>query len=329
MAEITTQEAPPEPERKPKRKRMSGMQRREARLAYMLMAPTVIVVLGLVVFPVIWNLTLSVQRIRLIDLQNVNFFDIDFTLRNFDVVTSERDFLDVIINTLVYTVGGTLLSLALGVWAALVLRSAFRGRGIVRGLMLVPYVAPVVAVTFVWKLMLNPTFGIVNEGLDAAGVQRVDFLGRRDFVLDLGVMKITLPLALLVVIFFEAWRYFPFAFLFILARMQAMPAELDEAAMVDGASMWQRFWYVTLPQLRGVLSVLFLLRFIWTFNKFDDIFLLTGGAAGTEVITIKIVDWLRGRADIGSAAALGLILAAILIVLVAVYYKWFYEEDES
>jgi len=131
------------------------------------------------------------------------------------------------------------------------------------------------------------------------------------------------------VILFEGWRYFPFAFLFILARLQAIPAELDEAAMVDGATLSQRFWYVTLPQLRGVFSVLFLLRFIWTFNKFDDIFLLTGGAAGTQVITVKIIEWLRGRGDIGAAAALGLVLAAILMVLLFVYFRWFYEEDEA
>ncbi len=97
--------------------------------------------------------------------------------------------------------------------------------------------------------------------------------------------------------------------------------------MVDGASMVQRFRYVTLPQLRGVLSVLFLLRFIWTFNKFDDIFLLTGGAAGTEVIPVAIVEFLRGRADLGSAAALSILLAIMLAVLMFVYYKWFYAEE--
>jgi multiple sugar transport system permease protein len=79
--------------------------------------------------------------------------------------------------------------------------------------------------------------------------------------------------------------------------------------------------------MRGVLSVLFLLRFIWTFNKFDDVYLLTGGSAGTEVITVKIVDWLRGRSDIGSAAALSIVLALVLLVLLGIYFKWFYEEE--
>ena len=111
--------------------------------------------------------------------------------------------------------------------------------------------------------------------------------------------------------------------------MQSINTDMYEAAEMDGASPFQQFRFISLPQLAGILSILFLLRFIWTFNKFDDIFLLTGGAAGTQVITVEIVDWLRGRSDVGSAAALGLILAAILIILVAIYFKWFFEEDEA
>ena len=110
---------------------------------------------------------------------------------------------------------------------------------------------------------------------------------------------------------------------------QRVAAHTEEAAIVDGATISQRFWYVTLPALRPVLSVLFLLRFIWTFNKFDDVFLLTGGAAGTEVITVKIFEWLTGRANVGAAAALGIVLAVILLVLVAIYFRFFYEEEET
>ena len=131
------------------------------------------------------------------------------------------------------------------------------------------------------------------------------------------------------VIIFEAWRYFPFAFLFILAALQSQSGEINEAAEVDGATISQRFRYITLPALAPVLSVLFLLRFIWTFNKFDDIFLLTGGGAGTKVITVKIIEWLIGRGNVGAAAALGIILAAILSVVVLIYYKFFYVEDTA
>jgi multiple sugar transport system permease protein len=84
-----------------------------------------------------------------------------------------------------------------------------------------------------------------------------------------------------------------------------------------------------LPQLWGVISILFVLRFIFTFNKFDDIYLLNGGAAGTQVITIKIVEWLRGRADIGAAAALAIVLAIILLVLLAFYFKFIHRDEEA
>jgi multiple sugar transport system permease protein len=178
--------------------------------------------------------------------------------------------------------------------------------------------------------MLNPTFGIANVWLERLGLPAIDFLNTRSYEISVfGLFSFEIPLALMTVIAFEAWRYFPFAFLFILAALQSLPGDVNEAAIVDGATLSQRFWYVTLPQLRPVLAVLVLLRFIWTFNKFDDVFLLTGGGAGTRVITVKIVDWLTGRGNVGAAAALGIVLALILIVLVTIYMKFFYEEEAT
>lgn len=308
-------------------KRRNTLARREARLGWILVTPAAIIVLALVIFPILWNVSLSLQRLRLIELQHVNFFRFTPTLRNFNIVVGVRDFWQVVTTTFAYTILGTILSMAMGLWAALIVRRKFAGRSLVRGLLLFPYVAPVIAAAFVWQLMLNQQFGVANEWIAALGGQRIDFLGTRSIELALLGISLKFPLALTMVILFEGWRYFPFAFLFILAALQSMPGELDEAAQVDGATLSQRFWYITLPQLRGVFSVLFLLRFIWTFNKFDDIFLLTGGAAGTEVITVKIIEWLRGRGDIGAAAALGLILAAVLIILLFIYFRWFYEEE--
>jgi multiple sugar transport system permease protein len=218
----------------------------------------------------------------------------------------------------------------MGLWAALALRKAFRGRAIVRGLVLFPYVVPVIAAAFVWQVMLNPNFGITNVWIERLGGTAIDFLGTKSYDLSVfGLFTMSIPLALITVIVFEGWRYFPFAFLFILAALQSQSEEIEEAALVDGATISQRFWYITVPALKPVLSVLFLLRFIWTFNKFDDVFLLTGGGAGTKVITVKIVDWLLGRGDVGAAAALGLILAAILAVVVGLYFKFFYVEDTA
>jgi multiple sugar transport system permease protein len=100
-------------------------------------------------------------------------------------------------------------------------------------------------------------------------------------------------------------------------------ADLDEAARVDGATPLQRFRYITLPQLQGVIALLAVLRFIWTFNEFDDVYLLTEGGAGTEVVAVRVFRYLTGRGDVGAAAALSLVLAAVLAVLLLLYFRFF------
>jgi multiple sugar transport system permease protein len=316
--------------KKPKKPKKSGLQRRESRLGVALILPAVVIVLVLVILPLFWNIALSFQPARLINIQEVKLVGFDPTLRNFDRVLSDREFWPVLRTTFVYTIFGSILSILMGLWAALALRKSFRGRSLVRGLVLFPYVVPVIAAAFVWQVMLNPNFGITNVWIERFGGSAIDFLGTKSYDLSIfGLFTMSIPLALITVIVFEGWRYFPFAFLFILAALQSQSEAIEEAALVDGATISQRFRYITMPALKPVLSVLFLLRFIWTFNKFDDIFLLTGGGAGTKVITVKIVDWLLGRGDVGAAAALGLILATILAVVVGLYFKFFYVEDTA
>ena len=316
--------AVPRRQRQPK----SGMRKREGRLGVGLILPAVLVVGLLVIFPLLWNISLSFQEARLINIREVSLVGFEPTLKNYETALGASDFWPVLRTTFIYTIAGTFFSILLGLWAALVLNKTFRGKGLVRGLVLFPYVVPVIAAAFVWKIMLNPTFGIANVWLERLGLPAVDFLNTRSYEISVfGLFSFEVPLALMTVIAFEAWRYFPFAFLFILAALQSLPQDIDEAAIVDGATLSQRFWYVTLPQLRPVIAVLVLLRFIWTFNKFDDVFLLTGGGAGTRVITVKIIDWLTGRGNVGAAAALGIVLALILIVLVVIYMRFFYREE--
>ena len=313
-----------------KRKKKSGLQKKESRLGVTLMLPTVLVLLVLFFFPLIWNFALSLQPARLINIRDGSLIGFSPRLKKFELVLSDNDFWPVLRTTFVYTIGGSILSILMGLWAALTLQSTFRGRSIVRGLVLFPYVVPVIAAAFVWQVMLNPNFGIVNVWLERLGFSAIDFLGTRSYDMSVfGLFTLSIPLALMTVIVFEAWRYFPFAFLFILAALQSQSKEMNEAAEVDGATISQRFRYITLPSLAPVISVLFLLRFIWTFNKFDDIFLLTGGGAGTKVITVKIIEWLIGRGNVGAASALGIILAAILSVVVLIYYKFFYVEESA
>jgi multiple sugar transport system permease protein len=286
--------------------------------------PTFMVVLAFVIFPVIWNLWLSLKPVSLGDLRGVSLFKFNLTLENFRKVFGDPDFWPVLLTTLTYTISGSILSILLGLMAALLVHGEFPGRSLLRGLFISPYIAPVVAVTFTWSFILDPQLGVlnwlaVNKGLLA---QPIPFLSMRWWELDVLGMRLRVPMALISVILFEGWRYFPFSFLFILARLQAIPDELYQAASVDGASPFQRFFHITLPQLYTVLSSLLLFRFIWTFNKFDDIFLLTRGQAGTKVLTIKVYDYAFGEFNIGASSAVAMVLFGVLSVFLIVYFRW-------
>ena len=311
----------------PARRRTRGTGRRpltlrqqENRAGRAFLSPTLIVVLVVVILPIAWTVMLAFQRIRLVNIRRAGLFS-EYSLRNLEAVLTSPGFWSSLWTTLVYTVGSTALSIGLGLVAALALRGAFRGRTLLRASVLLPYVAPVVAVTFVWEVMLNPQYGIVNHwGTEIFGWDRpIAFLSQRESE----VWGIPVPVALLTVIAFEGWRYFPFAFLFLLARLQAVPGELEEAAKVDGATISQRFRYVLLPQLAPVIALLCVLRFIMTFTKFDDVYLLTGGGACTDVVSVRVYEFLTARFDIGAAAAQALVLALVLVVLLAIYLRFF------
>lgn len=246
-----------------------------------------------------------------------------FTLDNFRFVISAREFWTVLGTSLMYPFLGAAGSIILGVLAAQLLNRKFPGQGLLRGLFLFPYVAPVIAVAFAWVFFLDPFSGTVNMLLMELGIfqEPISFLSERTMVREVLGITVRVPLALTTVILFDAWRYFPFAFLFVLARFQAIPDGLYESADVDGAGPFRKFFSITLPQLRGVVTTLFLLRFMWTFNKFDDVFLLTGGAAGTRTLPIQVYDNAFGRADIGAGSAAAVILFALLAVFMVLYFR--------
>jgi multiple sugar transport system permease protein len=321
---------PPRQDERPRRRRgaRSVRAREDRRAGYLLISPTAVIVFVMVVLPILWTISLAFQQVRLLNLQSTGFIG-TYTLENFRNVLTSPGFTEALINTLVYSVFGTACAIGLGLVTALALRRPFRGRGFVRACMLLPYVAPVVAATFLWKTMLNSQFGIVNYyGEKLLGWdQPIAFLTSSDSPSIFGV-ELPISTAMLTVVLFEGWRSFPFAFLFLTARMQAIPDTLDEAAIVDGAAPSQRFRHIVWPQLLPTIAVLTVLRFIWTFNNFDDIYLLTRGGAKTQVITVRVYDYLINRGDIGAAAALALVLAVILAVLVAVYLKFFGRREE-
>jgi len=281
----------------------------------MLILPTALIVFGLVVFPAVFSIWISFHDVGLNNLNDV--FHAPFVgLGNYRNVINDFAFkfqglrsMGAAVTSVVYSISSTVLTVAIGLIAALLLNRPFRARGLTRAIFLFPYVAPIVSVAFVWRWILDPRpSGVLNDILMSVGA--IDL--PRAYLAKRG-------LALLLVIIFEAWRYFPFAMLMILARLQAVDRTLYEAADVDGANAWHKFWYVTVPELRYVLGAVFLLRLIWTFNKFDDIFLLTGGGFGTNVLPVLTYQFSFKSFNFGKGAANAMILLAILVVFLALY----------
>jgi multiple sugar transport system permease protein len=319
----------PQPQPETGRRPRSARSKEDRRVGYLLITPTFIIVFVMVVLPILWTFSLAFQNVRLLNIRNTGLIG-DYSLDNFRAVLTADGFTEALLVTLTYSVLGTAGAIGFGLLAAMALRKPFRGRGLVRSVLLLPYVAPVVACAFVWSTMLNPQFGLVNFwGTELNLWDRpIAFLSESSPVSFFGLFDLPITTALATVIAFEAWRSFPFAFLFITARLEGMPGALEEAATVDGATPLQQFRHIILPQLMPTIAVLTVLRFIWTFNNFDDIYLLTGGAAGTQVVTVRVFNYLIARGNIGQAAALAIVLAAILAVLVFIYLKLFGRKEE-
>ena len=172
-----------------------------------------------------------------------------------------------------------------------------------------PYIAPVVSVAFVWRWLLDPRpSGVFNDVLTSTGLlhEPMAFLATRG-------------LAIWLVILFQGWRYFPFAMLMLLARLQAIDEALYEAAGVDGASAFQKFLYIALPSCAMSWGPSSCCGCCGTFNKFDDIWLLTGGGYGTNVLPVLTYQFSFGSFDFGKGAATAMIQLAALVVFIAVY----------
>ena len=249
---------------------------------------------------------------------------LEFSLDNFKKVFSATEFFEVLKVSFYYTIFGTAGALLVGLFAAQILQKSFKGRSLVRGLLLLPYISPVIAVAFTWVILFDPFSGIINSMLVQMNVidEPINFFGQKYTNVIIFGYIFKFPLALSMVIAFEIWRYFPLSFLFILARMQSFPEEVYDAAKIDGASPFQQFYYISLPFLVGIMSILFLLRFIWTFNKFDDIFLLTGGNAGTRTFTVNVYEQAFAISNLGAGAAVAVVIFVFLLTFSLLFMKY-------
>jgi multiple sugar transport system permease protein len=185
-------------------------------------------------------------------------------------------------------------------------------RSLARSLILFPYFVSTVVAVLVWRWLFNDLYGVLNHAMMLAGIL--------DMPLDwLGAM----PNAMISVVLVGAWKYFPFVVIAVLARLQTIPEQLYEAATIDGAGAWGRFWDVTLPQLREVLVVVVLLRAIWDFKEFDLIYLLTGGGPiiGTQTLPLMVYKEAFGLNEMGRASAVAVAMMLVMLVFMLIYFR--------
>jgi multiple sugar transport system permease protein len=287
---------------------------RQQFVGFLVVSPALLLILGLILYPVAYSIWLSL-------LEKHSFFPQErfIGLENYLYLWGDTEFWTSLWLGVVYSVWTILFQLILGVAAALILNESFVGRGLVRGIVLFPYMIPTIVAVILWKWLLNDTYGIVNYWLLALGIVRdpISWLGTDHIMLSTIVMSV--------------WQFFPFVLLSILARLQTIPEELYEAAKVDGASALRRFTHITLPQIRGILFVVILLRSIWMFTKFDTVWLMGEGAgAGRYIRTLPVYAYMRTLTyyQAGLGAAIAVIMFAILIVSTVIYFGLFREEAD-
>jgi multiple sugar transport system permease protein len=281
----------------------------------LLLAPSLLLIGGLVLYPVAYNLWLSLfdkhaflPTQRFVGLEHYRYF------------LSDAQFWSAVRYGLVYSGATMALQLALGVLAALLLNETFRGRGLLRGIVLFPYLIPTIVAVILWKWLLNDSYGLVNSLLVGVGAVRapIGWLGPDHIMTSLIVTSV--------------WQFFPFVVVTYLARLQTIPPELYEAAEVDGAGAWRRFVHVTLPQTRQVLVVIVLLRSIWMFTKFDTVWLMAGdGAVSRYVRTLPVYAYSRTFTYLqaGMGAALAVVMFLTLVAATAVYLRILRDDEEA
>jgi len=287
--------------------------RKSALVGWLLLAPSLVLLGGLVVFPVLYNVWLS-----LFDKHAFMPVQAFVGLRHYRYFASDPEFWTSFYYGSVYAGVTMVLQLGVGVPAALLLNEGFRGRNLLRGVVLFPYMIPTIVAVILWKWLLNDSYGLVNHLLMSAGLVRtpVAWLGPDYIMTSLIVTSV--------------WQFFPFVVLAVLARLQTIPPELYEAAKVDGASALRRFLHVTLPQLASVLFVIVLLRSIWMFTKFDTVWLMAGdGGVSRYIRTLPAYAYARSFTYLqaGMGAALAVIMFAMLLAATAVYFRMFRSDE--
>lgn len=258
------------------------------------------------VLPIGWAIVAS--------FYDINPFNPEWTFVGVDhyvEILNDPEFWEVLWNSIVFAGGSVIFHLVVGTGFALLINRKFSFAFFVRSIVLVPYLIPTAVIGFMGLWMANSQWGIINQVLQQLGLidGYIAWYGNAD-------------LAMISVILTSSWKLTIFVTIMVLARLQSIPDDHYEAAMMAGASAYQRFRDITLPNLKGVIFIVILLRGIWTFNKFDIIWVLTqGGPVGkTTTAPIFAYETAFGRLNLGEASAVSVLLFALLVTVALLYF---------
>ncbi|EMW5453878.1 sugar ABC transporter permease [Enterococcus faecium] len=276
----------------------------DLKLAMGLLAPSMLLLAVLVLIPMLSNIQISFFDMPL----NPNSDSVFIGLSNYLEILSDSEFYRSLGLTVAYTFLVVAGSTALGLAVAILLNRKFRFRKTVRSLILLSYVTPSISLIFAWKYMFNNSYGIVNDLL----VDRLQLFNEAPLWFDQPVASFFM------VVLFAIWRYYPYAFISFLAILQTVDKTLYEAAEMDGANAWQKFKIVTLPAIKPVLATVIVLRSIWMFYMFTDVYLLTNKV---NILGVYLYQTAFAFNDLGKAAAISILLFIIIAAVVLLSRK--------
>ena len=297
--------------------RLKKIFRSDACFAYLLLLPATIALLAIRVYPLLEGVGISFTNRRLLNDRPTKFVGLDNFVKIF---TNDSEFWRVLGFTLIYTIAVVIVSYVVGLGIALLMNMKIKGRAVFRTLLLIPWIVPGVVGAASWKWALNDQTGVINIILKNLGL-----IGR-------SIPFLASPfLARIVVIVVGSWRNYPYMALSLLAGLQTVPEDTKEAARIDGANKVQAFFYVILPQIKSVTMVCTTLMFVWTFNNFDNIYLLTlGGPDGsTQVMSVLSYYSAFSRMNMGYASAISTIMLVLMLILSVFYTKMISKGDKD
>jgi trehalose/maltose transport system permease protein len=299
---------------RPRKRRRSNLQRKQTRLAWVLLLPAIAAVGFVAFYPLGQTVYYSfTDQQFLAGIEPTHWVG----LANYKDLIHDTLFRDAVVLTVKFTLITVIFEFLLGMIIALVVNSGFKGRGVMRAMMLVPWAIPTVVAAQMWKWMYNDIYGVVND----AGV--------RLHLLSHNVAWISQPnTALASVAAVDIWKTTPFVALLLLAGLQVIPTELYEAARVDGASAWQQFWRITLPLLRPAILVALIFRTLDALRVFDVFNVFFGNRLDTQTMAIFAQDTIVGTGDVGYGSAVCVAIFLIIGLFTVIYVTFMRVEQQ-